>query len=206
MTPRENRKRRKSKRPKSDVRKVHRYGFSRRNAYGKGPKVNGPRNRLRAACGKLITDIERHHDAMPYAVPDDAFTSLPKSVQCEPCRWAGWPSTTFVPRHERSGTHEHLMAVELLVAMLQRMWQARLEVGHRCYPCPWGYCVCGIRLPVKCADCGDTVCVKPWWQHVADTPGKWRDCATSAADAGLALASAKFMCETRQCECRAGEP
>lgn len=142
MTPR------KSKRPKSDVRKVHRYGFARRTKLG--AKINGARSSVVSACGRYITDLQRRHGAMPYAVPDDAFVYLPKTVQCEPCRFAGWPSASFVPAWQRSGTHEHLMAVELLVAMLQRLWAARMDVGHRCYH-PWDEHL-GSTLP-SCASC-----------------------------------------------------
>jgi hypothetical protein len=131
MTSREKRKRQKRARC-ADVRKVHRYGFVPGVSNALRNKVDGPRNIYDAACGKVISDLRRRHLGMPYAVPDDEFTWLPRAVQCETCLAAPWPGN-WPPRIQRSGVRTHRMALEMLFASMQRLWQARLEVGHRCY-------------------------------------------------------------------------
>lgn len=107
-------------------RKVHRFGFR--------PGGRGRRQEQTATCGLTVTDLHRRHVAMSYAVPDDAFVWLPKNVQCQLCRTATHGKTpSLLTYGQLHGDHRHLMAVELLVAMLQRMWAARQDVGHRCY-------------------------------------------------------------------------
>lgn len=119
MTPREKRKR--QKRPRADVRKVHRFGF----------RPKGGRQQQTAACGETVNRLDGKGSR---AVVDAAFVYLPQAVQCKTCRAAAHACVPSLLTHGHlHGTHEHLMAVELLVAMLQRLWQARLEVGHRCY-------------------------------------------------------------------------
>lgn len=146
MTPREKRKRQKQRewRARSGVRKVHRFGFR-----GVTMSADARRMEQTSLCGANVNGMNGRGSR---AVPDDSFIKLPRAFQCEACLATHWPGN-WPPRIQRSGVRTHRMALEMLFASMQRLWVARLEVGHRCYVAlyphpngtPAGYrrCACG---------------------------------------------------------------